>query len=713
MKKIKYIIISIFIFFIFSLKVNADTPSIQYSSHVQFKGWMDYVNEGKMSGSTGESLRLEAIKIKLINASGSIQYRTHVQFNGWMNYVNENEVSGTTGELKRVEAIQIRLTGDIANKYDIYYRAHVECIGWQDWVKNDEVAGTTGESKRLEAIEIKLVAKQNTINEDTNKSSIEEDKGSVNLKYKSYVKEKGWQDYVNNNEISGTTGENRSIQLINILLENTTKYNGSVMYSIYTSSNGWQEYKNSNEDIGTKNENIVAIRIKLTDNLSSQYDIYYRSHVSYIGWLSWTKNDGISGTTGYFNSIEAIQIMLVEKNSNTKVDTSGLAHLDSNNNVEYSSHVAFIGWMNYVKDGELSGTTGESKAVEAIKIKLNNNLNSSIVCESYVATKGWQTAKSNDEICGTTGESKALEAVKISINGTLSDYYDVYYRTHISNIGWLDWAKNGEKSGSIGSDTQIEAIEIKLVKKGLSAPGSTSKPYVTGKWNGNDYTNYFGQKVYGFKFIDGVKYYFNSEGTLIGKNVKEVIDVSSWQGVIDWDKVKKTGVDAVILRVGWGMSYSDAAGTDSQFDRNIKELKRLNIPYSIYIYGYAKVDYAAQKEAKFVIDMMKKYSIPKDTFVWYDAEINSIPLSTYQIVIPTFINYMKSNGYNNVGVYGSLNSFIASYGNLNDANIRSYPLWVAQYYKKIQYPGSYVGWQFTSDGSIDGINGRVDVSMFY
>ena len=80
--------------------------------------------------------------------------------------------------------------------------------------------------------------------------------------------------------------------------------------------------------------------------------------------------------------------------------------------------------------------------------------------------------------------------------------------------------------------------------------------------------------------------------------------------------------------------------------------------------------------------MMRKYNIPADTFVWYDAEINSIPLSTYKIVVPEFVNYLHSRGYNNVGVYGSVSNFVSQSGNLNDGLIRSYPLWIAQYYKK-------------------------------
>ena len=704
MKKSKLIIffLIVFITFINTNNVSALTPEISYSSHVQDIGWMNDVRNDEVSGTTGRAKQVEALKIKLLNAGdSSVIYKTHVQDIGWMNDVRNDEVSGTTGRAKQVEALQIKLEGEIANNYDIYYRVHVQDIGWMNYVKNYELAGTTGRAKQVEALQIKLVPKENQINDS-----------SISLSYKSFLNNDGWQNYVSDNQISGTTGKNKSIQLINISLNNSA-YNKSIEYSVYTSLHEWQEYKTSGENIGIEGENIEAIKIRLVGDLEKKYDIFYRTHVSNVGWLSWTKNDQISGTIGYFNAVEAIQITLVNKNDNT-IDTNGTSNIIFNNSIQYSSHVQDIGWMDYVKDGEVSGTVGKAKKIEAIKIKLNNKVGSSIKYQTYVELRGWQTEKSNDQISGTTGMNKKIEAIKININGKLKDYYDIYYRTHVSDIGWLGWAKNGEKSGSVGSDTQIEAIEIKIVKKGMSAPGNTNNAYVTGTWDGNNYRNYFNRKVTGFKYIDGIKYYFNEEGTLIGKNVKKVVDVSSWQGKIDWNTIKrKEDVDAAIIRVGWGMSYDDEAGVDSYFDYNIKEVQRLGIPYSIYIYAYAEVDRAAKKEANFVIDMMKKYNIPKDTFVWYDAEINSISRDTYNNVIPIFINQMKSKGYNNVGVYGSLNNFIASYGNLNSTTIRSYPLWVAQYYKKIQYPGEYKGWQYTSDGSIDGINGRVDVSMFY
>ena len=693
MKKIISIILIILSFTFIKNVYAQESPSIEYQSHVQYRGWMSKVQNGELSGTTGQSLRLEAMKINLKNLDGSIEYQTHVQYRGWMNWVKNGEVSGTTGQSLRLEAIRIKLSDNLSKNYDIYYRTHVQYRGWMSWVKNGEVSGTTGQSLRLEAIEIKLVDKN----------------AEPNITYKSYVNGDGWQNSVNNGETSGTTGQGKPISKINISLGNYDINKGNIYYSIY-SNDKWSNYLSSTNDL-VSNTNIEAIKIKLTGELEKKYDIYYRVHVQYFGWLGWAKNDTIAGSIGYFRQVEAVEIKLL-KNEDSNI-TVGNSYKESLNSIEYRSHVQNIGWQGYVKDGELSGTEGKSLRLEAFKVKINSNLANSINYQAYVQDKGWQSIVSNDSLSGTEGQSKKLEAITINLTGELSNYYDVYYRTHVSYIGWLGWAKNGAKSGSVGSDSSIEAIQVKLVRKGAEAPGSTSRQYVTGVWSGNEYKDYFGNKATDFKFIDGIKYYFNSEGTMIGKNVKKVVDVSSWQGKIDWQKVKNAGIDAAIIRVGWGMSYNDEAGTDSYFDYNIKEVQRLGIPYSIYIYAYAKADYAAVKEANFVINKMKQYNIPKSTFVWYDAEINSIPLSTYNIVIPKFIDTMHANGYNNVGVYGSLNPFISSNGNLNSSKIRSYPLWVAQYYKKIQYPGSYKGWQYTSDGSVDGINGRVDLSMFY
>ena len=132
-------------------------PTITYSAHTEGIGWMPQVSEGKTAGTTGQSRRLEALRVKTTGTG--IQVRAHVQNVGWQNWVSNNSVAGTTGRSLQMEAVQIRLTGTDASKFDIYYRAHVAGKSWLGWAMNGESAGTQGGSLRMEAIEIKVVAK--------------------------------------------------------------------------------------------------------------------------------------------------------------------------------------------------------------------------------------------------------------------------------------------------------------------------------------------------------------------------------------------------------------------------------------------------------------------------------------------------------------------------------------------------------------------------
>lgn len=702
MKK-KFLILSILLLFTFMFikSVSADQVSIEYQTHIQKIGWQNYVSENQMAGTTGRSLRLEAIKIKLgSDIEGSIKYQTHIQNIGWQNWVENDKMSGTEGRSLRLEAIKIELTGELKEKYDIYYQVHIEKIGWQDWVKNGVMAGTTGRSLRLEAIRIKLIPK-------TTKTI---------LTYKSYV-EGGWQSDVKDNEISGTEGESKKIEAFIINFDNYTDYKGDINYSIYTEKDGWGNYVSSGTQVGKQGSHIEAIKIKLTEELAEKYNIFYRTHISGIGWLGWTSNDKISGNIGYFKNIEAIQIRLEEKDLTTTKDESN-SYIEYKNVVLISSHVQKKGWMEYVGDNQVSGSTGESLRLEAFKIKIDTKLDYKIEYSSYVELIGWQNFVSNDSISGTIGRSKRLEAIQIKISGELSEYYDIYYTAHISNIGWMDWAKNGEKLGSIGSDSRIEAIKVKLVVKGNPAPGATSKKYVTGKWSGNYYYDYFGKKVTGFRFIDGVKYYFDPDGEKLGENVKKVIDVSYAQGFnINWDTIKNDGdIDAAILRIGYGaFDENDPEGAveDSKFKRNLDEVRRLNIPYSVYIFGYANKETGSVIEAEFIDATFKKYNIPKDIFIWYDAELN-YSRDIYSKVVPKFVDTMKAKGYNNVGVYSNYYRFVSSSGGLNNSVIRSYPIWVAEYNDGYDdYPGEHYGLQYTSSGVVNGVPGVVDISVFY
>jgi len=113
-------------------------------------------------------------------------------------------------------------------------------------------------------------------------------------------------------------------------------------------------------------------------------------------------------------------------------------------------------------DGTMAGTTGESRRMEAIKIKLTGDMAGDVIYQTYVRDMGWQGEVKNSETSGVEGQSKQIEAIKIRLEGDVKSKYNVLYRVHVKNKGWLDWVSNGAMAGSDTEGLRIEAIEIKL-----------------------------------------------------------------------------------------------------------------------------------------------------------------------------------------------------------------------------------------------------------
>lgn len=268
-----------------------------------------------------------------------IKYTTHVQTYGWLPWSKDGEMSGTEGEAKRLEAIKIQLTGVDKSRYDVYYRVHAQSYGWLGWAKNGEPAGTAGYGKRLEAIQIIVTNKALTESElnklagniasvrkeayvaKTGTSSETIAASTPNVMYQTHVQTYGWQNWKYNGVMSGTSGEAKRLEGINIKLTNKP-YSGSVVYTTHVQTYGWQgnenditTWKRDGQMSGTSGQakRLEAIRINLTGEMAKHYDIYYRVHAQTYGWLAWTKNGAPAGTAGYAKRLEGIQIVLVPK----------------------------------------------------------------------------------------------------------------------------------------------------------------------------------------------------------------------------------------------------------------------------------------------------------------------------------------------------------------------------------------------------------------
>ncbi len=299
-----------------------DTGTVTYRTHVQTYSWQDWKEDGNTAGTIGEAKRLEGIELKASdpNVTGGITYQVHVQTYGWQDWKNDGSLAGTEGEYKRLEAIRIKLTGDLADKYDVYYRVHSQTYGWLDWAKNGETAGTEGLAKRLEAIEVKLVLKGEEAPGNTEKPYV----GLNSVNYETHVQTYGWMTTVSDGSVAGTEGEAKRLEGIRISLDNAAGLKG-VTYRAHVQTYGWQNWVSDGNVAGTEGEakRLEALEIKLTGEMEQKYDIYYRVHVQTYGWLGWAKNGESAGTEGLSKRLEAVQIVLVEKGAKAPGSTQG------------------------------------------------------------------------------------------------------------------------------------------------------------------------------------------------------------------------------------------------------------------------------------------------------------------------------------------------------------------------------------------------------
>ncbi len=204
-------------------------------------------------------------------------------------------------------------------------------------------------------------------------------------------------------------------------------------------------------------------------------------------------------------------------------------------------------------------------------------------------------------------------------------------------------------------------------------------------------------------FADAITNY-KTEKTKIG------IDVSSWQGEIDFDAIQKAGVEFIIIRVGGTRGRNGEYFVDNYFVRNITEANKRNIDVGIYFYSYANSLEKAKEEAEWVIDQIKDYKVTLP--IAYDWEnwstFNEYNLSFFGLtnMAETFLDTVKEAGYDGL-LYSSKNFLERLWFPTK------YDTWLAHYTSNTSYKGTYKYWQMCSDGKIDGIKGPVDIDIMY
>lgn len=333
----------------------------------------------------------------------------------------------------------------------ICYTTHVQTYGWQGdennankWFANGKMAGTSGKAKRLEGIKIRVYGNDN-----------------LGIQYTTHCQSYGWLPWSANGEMNGTEGEAKRLEAIKIQLTGVDKEKYDVYYRVHAQSYGWLAWAANGAPAGTAGfaKRLEAIQIVIVK-----------------------KGESFDHAIGNIQSARG-EAYIASSTANANPVVAG----ENNVNISYRTHVQSFGWQGWKYNGVMSGTSGKAKRLEGINIKLTNKpYSGSIVYTTHVQSIGWQ-GNENDvntwfrdgQMAGTSGRAKRLEAIRIALTGETAEHYDVYYRVHAQTYGWLAWAKNGEAAGTAGLSKRLEGIQIVLVPKGGAAPANNYGGVVT------------------------------------------------------------------------------------------------------------------------------------------------------------------------------------------------------------------------------------------
>ncbi len=275
------------------------------------------------------------------------------------------------------------------------------------------------------------------------------------------------------------------------------------------------------------------------------------------------------------------------------------------------------------------------------------------------------------------------------------DNYDSHPKCYID--GDYNINKKGKyKVKFKGEDTSgnVATQKLKLIVKEKPKPSKKSKSSSTKSSSDEEKST---------KFKNVVKDYKK-------KNVKVGIDVSKWQGDIDFKKVKESGVEFAIIKVGGQVEKDGSFIIDPKFKQNIKGFNKVNIPVGVYFYSHATTKVEAKRQAKWVIRKIRRYDVDLpiafDWENWEHYQNYNISFHKLNSIADEFMNYVKQEGYDTM-LYGS-KSYLETIWDTEDKDI-----WLAHYTKETNYEGPYKLWQRCEDGKVKGIDNLVDIDILY
>ena len=246
-------------------------------------------------------------------------------------------------------------------------------------------------------------------------------------------------------------------QFTALRLQASGQVSGAIQYQAYVRGYGWQAVKANGKVAGTtgkKAKRVEAVRIALTGELASWYDVQYQVMGSNGKWQGWKANGKTAGKTG--SKLRGLQVKLVPK-ARQSAAGKGLVNVRYRTKLKGSSK-----WLTYTQNNGKAGRTGRAKRISNFAIALDRGAYSgNIMYRVRLSSGKWKAWKKNG---AATGNFKNIEAIQIKLTGSIADEYDVVYRTYAGKVGWQSRVRNGATAGT-GKGRRIEAIQVQLVPK--------------------------------------------------------------------------------------------------------------------------------------------------------------------------------------------------------------------------------------------------------
>ncbi len=316
------------------------------------------------------------------------------------------------------------------------------------------------------------------------------------------------------------------------------------------------------------------------------------------------------------------------------------------------------------------------------------------------------------------GTVTGVKAGETTITASCSGFKDATIKVKVVKSSTVLKDKDGRTVYVKDSDgNYVEATYDDYYKGSKFYIRKTATNYKYTGWQTIDGKTYYydknGNYVTGEQVIQGAKYTFGSDGALSSSSGTMGIDVSKWNGNINWSQVKNSGVNFVIIRCGYRGSSAGALIEDPKFRANIQGAQAAGLRVGVYFFTQAVNEVEAVEEASMCINLCKGYSLSFPIFLDVEASNgrgDAISTSQRTANIKAFCGTIQSAGYR-AGVYANKTWFSQR---INTSQLTNYKIWLAQYAASVSYTATrYDMWQYTSKGSVPGISGNVDMNILY